>query len=220
MFGKRKAAKELALRDAAVKQFVDTLINDDGTFTRESELDAYMQEHGIPMDGLPQEVRYELRLAYAAGGAFAKVETTLLLKDDETALVEEPAGLLKEVARREFRGGTRGISIPLGHGVRYRTGAVRGHVETIGTEWQVADTGTLTVTDQRIVYHGGRKTLEFQFSKLAALQAYSDAIDLGVTNRQATSSFRVMNPPVMVGLIRAAFELHRSGMEPTILINA
>jgi hypothetical protein len=49
---------------------------------------------------------------------------------------------------------------------------------TIGTHWATADTGALTVTDQRVVYHGGRKTLEFLFTKLATINVYTDAIDL------------------------------------------
>jgi hypothetical protein len=94
--------------------------------------------------------------------------------------------------------------VPLGHGIRYRTGAVRGHMVTIGTHWATADTGALTVTDQRIVYHGGRKTLEFLFTKLATVNVYTDAIDLGVTNRQTTSSFGVGDPELIAGIIHAA----------------
>jgi hypothetical protein len=128
----------------------------------------------------------------------------LLLKRGEVAYANESASLLKEVAQREFRGGSQGVSVPLGGGVRYRVGAMRGQMVTIGTQWQTADTRILTVTNQRVVYHGGRKTLEFAFAKLVALKAYSDAIDLGVTNRQSTSSFRVDDPEFVAGMILAA----------------
>jgi hypothetical protein len=75
---------------------------------------------------------------------------------------------------------------------------------TIGTHWATADMGALTVTDRRVVYHGGRKTLEFPFAKLATLNVYSDAIDLGVTSRQSTSSFRTGDPELVAGIIHAA----------------
>jgi hypothetical protein len=222
VFAKRKAAKELAARDDALRAYVESLVEPEGTFSRSEEdrLTEYMAEHGIPPDGLPLDVQRTIRLGYAAAGEFVAVETTLLLKQGETAVEVALAHLLKEVRKREFRGGSRGVSVPLGHGVRYRAGAVRGHMVDLGTEWQEADVGLLTVTTQRIVFTGRRKTIEFQFAKLATLNVYTNAIDLGVTNRQTTSSFRVDHPEVIAGMIRAACGLHQSGREPEILREA
>jgi len=152
------------------------------------------------------DIRQQVRLGLAQGGYFLETKTTLLLKKDEAVLLETPVDLLKEVTDREFRGGPQGVSIPLGHGIRYRAGAMRGHMVTIGTHWATADSGRLTITDTRIVYHGGRKTLEFPFTKLATLNVHSDAIDLGVTSRQSTSSFRTGDPELVAGIVRAAFE--------------
>lgn len=143
-------------------------------------------------------------LGKAVDGRFATSTTSLLLKHDEVAYCEKAAGLLKEVTDREFQGGSRGISVPLGHGVRARAGGVRGHMVTVGAHFEFSDTGNLTVTDSRVVFHGGRKTLEFLYAKLATLNVYSDAIDLSVTNRQTTSSFRLANPQFVAGMIRAA----------------
>ena len=109
----------------------------------------------------------------------------------------------------------RGLSIPLGHGVRYHTSATRGHMVTIGTHWAPADSGRLTVTDKRVVYHGRRKTLEFPYAKLVTLNVYTDAIDLGVTSRQATSSFRTGDPQLLAGIIHAA--VNHKDDEVTIL---
>jgi hypothetical protein len=219
MFEKRKAAKAKAQRDVELRQFTDGLIADDGSISEENEERwlAYLAEHhyadeeGIVLSTLlPSDVVDTIMLGKANGGRFAESTTTLLLKRDEIAYCERSAGLLKEVTDREFRGGSRGISVPLGHGVRARAGGVRGHMVTVGTHWQTADTGYLTVTDQRVVYHGGRKTLEFPFAKLATLNAYSDAIDLGVTSRQATSTFRLEDPRFVAGMIGAAFNARNS----------
>ena len=222
-FTKRKAAKEQAQREAeaaeerarkgdGLRAFVETLIDPDGSLSKErdDDLDDYMKEHSIATAEVPPDVARTLAVAYANGGNFVQRPTTLLLKRGEVAYLDVAAALLKEVAKREFRGGSQGLSVPLGGGFRYRIGAMRGQLVTIGTEWQTADTGTLTVTNHRVVYHGGRKTLEFSFTKLVALTVYSDAIDLGVTNRQSTSSLRVPDPEFVAGMIRAAFAASNS----------
>jgi hypothetical protein len=138
------------------------------------------------------------------------IETSLILRRGEEAYFEQHAVLLKEVAQREYRGGSRGWSIPIGsiqgRSVRYRVGSYRGHLVNLGTDWVPADSGTMTVTNERVVYRGQRKTLEFQYSKLVSLEAYSDAIDLAVSNRQATSCFRVDDPACLASIIRAAVE--------------
>ena len=221
MFNKRKAAKEQATeqaaKQAAVRQVLETLIAEDGTISDENteRFQSYCSEQGFLSGSdvnaeLPVDVVRTLTLARAYPGHFIEIGTTLFLKPGEVCYAEVGAGMLKEVVQREFRGGSQGISVPLGHGVRYRTGAFRGHMVTIGTHWQVADSGMLTVTDKRVVYHGDRKTLEFSFDKLATLNVYSDAIDLGVTSRQATSSFRVFEPEFVAGMIHAAVNANNS----------
>ena len=140
-------------------------------------------------------------LGLAQRGELVPTDSPLLLKAGEVAYVSEPAILLKEVAQREYQGGSRGVSIPLGHGVRYRTASYRGHMVMVGASWVPADAGALTITDRRIVFQGGRKTVEFLFAKLINLKVYQDAIDLGVTNRQTTSSFKLDDPNYVAGMI-------------------
>lgn len=112
-------------------------------------------DHDVSLTRIPAEWT-AVRLG-TQRGVFIKQDTKLLLKNDESALYEAPVGLLKEVTDREYRGGSHGVSVPLGGGVRYRVGAMRGQVVTIGKHWETADSGVLTVTDQRIAYRGGRK---------------------------------------------------------------
>ncbi len=209
MFEKRKAAKARAQSGAELVQFSRTLVDDQGAIS-DADVARFMEyatEHGYGDDAtpIPTAALGTLQVGLANRGQFVECESSLLLKSGEAAYCDRAATLLKEVTDREFRGGSRGISVPLGHGVRARAGGVRGHMVTVGTHLAVADTGYLTVTDKRVVYHGGRKTLEFLFTKLATLNVYSDAIDLGVTNRQTTSTFRVDDPQFVVGMIRAAF---------------
>lgn len=134
--------------------------------------------------------------------------SSIIAQKGEIVHAEVPANLMKEVTLREFRGGYQGVSIPLGHGFRYRTGAGRGHSVVVGTEMQVADSGVLVATSQRAVFIGGRKTLEFKLSKLISLNVFQDAIEMHVSNRQNASLLAI--PPSAVdaisAVIRAAAE--------------
>jgi hypothetical protein len=220
VFGNRKARKqEQAERHAAVDRLrgmAETLPDENGEVSPE-RFQRFLQvviDNDISLSDYP-DIRDPVLLGLAAGGCFLQQNSTLILHGDEVAIWETTAQLLKEVASKQFRGGSQGLSIPLGHGVRYRVGQVRGHVDTIDTHWETADSGPLTVTDRRIVFHGRRKTLEFLFAKLATLNVYADAIDLGVTNRQTTSSFRLHDPELVAGMIQAA--LARVDDEVTVI---
>lgn len=189
-----------------LRQELDEVTDPEGVVSVEGfrHFVEFVGDQGIDLASFP-DVAKDVRLGLARGGVFLPSEaTTLILKKDETSLIDTPVNLLKEVTDREYVGGSRGVSIPLGGGVRYRAGAMRGHMVTVGIHWSVADEGTLTVTDRRAVYHGGRKTLEFPFAKLATLNVYSDAIDLGVTSRQTTSSFGTSNAELIAGIIQGA----------------
>ena len=203
---KHQEKKQHAHDLAELRPKLDEVTGPDGVVSVDGfrEFVDFVGARGIDLGSVP-EIAKEVRVRLAQGGVFLPSEhTTLILKKDETSLLDTPVSLLKEVTDREYVGGSRGVSIPLGGGVRYRAGAMRGHMVTIGTHWAVADDGTLTVTDRRIVYHGGRKTLEFPFAKLATLNVYSDAIDLGVTTRQTTSSFSTSNADLIAGIIHGA----------------
>lgn len=213
MFQRHKAAKLQEAQHqhavAELRQLTERLPDSNGFVSPDGlrEFIEFAGSHGIDLGTVP-DLRRTVRLGLATGGYFLETDTNLLLKRGETALLDASVSLLTEVKDREFRGGSRGVSVPLGHGIRYRAGAVRGQMVTVGSHWATADTGALTVTDQRVVYHGGRKTLEFPFSKLATLNVYTDAIDLGITSRQSTSTFATGDPELLAGIIHAAVD-HR-----------
>jgi hypothetical protein len=212
MFWKRrKAAKaDEARREAAVREarsFFDGLLDGDGALTPEGvgKLFMYTGEHSDVQSAILSDLYVPMRLALAQGGRFiAADDTSLLLHEDEKALYDSPAYLLKEVIDRELRGASQGISVPLGHGVRYRVGSVRGHMVTIGSHWTDADEGVLTLTNKRLVYHGERQTIEFPLAKLSTLNVYGDPVSVGASNRKTNSHFRVGTPELVAGLIQGA----------------
>jgi hypothetical protein len=83
-----------------------------------------------------------------------------------------------------------GVSFRIAKGVSYRTGAIRGKSVVVGTELQVADSGVLAVTSQRIAYMGN-KTIELSYAKLMNLDVFSDGIRVHVSNRQNAPLFKV-----------------------------
>jgi len=115
----------------------------------------------------------------------------LLLKPGEVIHGVFQAELLKQEVQREFEGGSGGLSFPLGHGVRLRTGSMRGHSVVVGTHAAVQDAGQLVVTSARTVFIGHQRSLEFVYSKLIGLREYTDGLGLSVSNRQTTSVFRL-----------------------------
>jgi hypothetical protein len=114
-------------------------------------------------------------------------QAPIMLKRDEIPYASFGCSLMKEVALREFRAGTSSVSIPLGAGVRYRVGGVRGRSVVVGTQLVAEDVGVLTVTSTRSVFAGQKKTLEFRHDKLVGMEQYVDGLRLNVSNRQAAS---------------------------------
>jgi hypothetical protein len=148
LWRRHKAAKRAeAESQAAVREprsLFEGLLDQDGVLPVEGigKLFMFMGEHRESRPAILRELWVPMQLALAQGGRFiAEDNTSLLLHEGEKALYDAPAYLLKEVTDRELRGASQGISVPLGHGVRYRVGSVRGQMVTIGSHWTTADEG-------------------------------------------------------------------------------
>jgi hypothetical protein len=133
-------------------------------------------------------------------------QVELLLKRGEVAnAVFAPVSLMKERAIRQYRGGSSGVSIPIGFGMRYRTSSSRGRSVVVGSELVEEDRGQLTITSVRSVFVGARKTLEsFRHDKLVGVQEFLDGLRLSVSNRQTASLLtmpRTTSPSIAAALI-------------------
>jgi len=153
-----------------------------------------------------------LVIAAANSGRLPTAKNSILLtKAGEVVHYEVQASLMKEVTLREWRAGYSGFSIPIGKtGIRYKIGGARGHSVVVGTEWQAADNGTLSITSRRAVFSGLRKTMEFAYSKLANLSVFSNGVQFHVTNRQTAPLFTVPSGEVLAALVNAAMQ-HADG---------
>lgn len=131
----------------------------------------------------------------------------MILKRGETAYAAYNAALMKEVTVREFRGGTSSVSVPIGFGVRYRVGGVRGRSVAVGNQLVPQDSGLLVITSLRTVFTGQKKTLEFRHDRLVGVQEFTDGVRLNVSNRQTASLFKLpagQSPSIACALIAAA----------------
>ena len=94
----------------------------------------------------------------------------MLAKRGEIAYAAFEVAVLKEVVRREWRGRSSGLSVPLGLGIRYSVGGSRGKSVVVGQDLVAADAGSLVITSERALFLGGQKTLEFRRDKLVGME--------------------------------------------------
>jgi hypothetical protein len=118
-------------------------------------------------------------------------QLTLVLKRDEHAFFTLAGAGLVEPRRGpgHWVGGYSGFSFRVAKGVRFHVGGTRGqHIQ--GQEAPVViDTGTATVTDQRVVFQGAKQSREWNFVKLLGYQHFDSPpwTAIQVSNRQKTS---------------------------------
>jgi len=197
------------LADQALRGLVERLLADD-LLTEEEEQELLTAGEAIGIDNAALNARFpdltqRIVIAGANAGRLPVMDQPhMIAKGGEEVHLELPAQLMKEVVHREFRGGSRGVSIPVGMGVRVRTGGFRGHSVVTGTTTEPADAGVLSVTSQRTVFQGSRKTQECRYDKLVGVEPYTDAIQIAVSNRQTPSLYGVPNGVLVAAVINTA----------------
>ncbi len=116
----------------------------------------------------------------------------ILLKKGEAVFYKVTGVALIEDRRGpgHYGGRSQGVSIPIGslggRTVRYRVGVNKGHFVQ-GTPIATAiDTGSCFITNQRVIFQGGKQTRECAFAKLVGFE-HDDAAGsttFSVSNRQ------------------------------------
>lgn len=152
----------------------------------------------------------------AASQGKDSVPNTLMQKPGEHTLWSGE-GIFHETGRTpsQYVGGSSGVSIPIGGGIRFRVGAMRGQVIP-GVELQVdKDQGVVMLTNERLIFSGPNHTREWNFDKLLMLSTNDDESDyfLSVSNRQKTSGVR-FHPTVgreFNRFLGSATSVHESG---------
>jgi len=104
-------------------------------------------------------------------------------KKEEVIWVFYNVDYYEQKTRRQYQGGSKGVSIRIAKGLYYRVGAFKG--ETISyTETIHADNGLMVITNKHIYFSGSNKSFRINFNKIVSFQAYEDGIGVqkdGVT---------------------------------------
>jgi hypothetical protein len=122
-------------------------------------------------------------------------DTPLALNADETAYLVIRGASLIEPRRLpgHWEGTSQAISfrVPGTKSMRYRIGGNRGTFIQGDEVPQAIDTGTVTVTDQRVVFQGSRQAREWAFKKILGFQHNDEPswTTISVSNRQKVSGF-------------------------------
>ena len=130
-----------------------------------------------------------LNLAQTFDGVSA---TDLMLGRSEAVFYKVTGAALVEPSRGvgTYQGHSSGFSIPVGsiggHSVRYRVGASKGHYVAGAPVATAIDTGTVHITNRRVVFQGATQTRECAYAKLIGFQHDSaqGTTVLSVSNRQ------------------------------------
>ena len=150
----------------------------------------------IAYGGVSDARQRELDLEYALE-AFQRgfvpelrVETNaVLLKRGERAVAVIPGVTLKEPRSvRKTYGGGGGPSFRIAKGVYFRTGGFAARSES-HEEIKVIDSGTLTLTNRRMVFTGGKRTVNFPLRKIVGMEPYRDGIAINRDGKQRTEYY-------------------------------
>ena len=133
----------------------------------------------------------EMALIEAASHPNGATEGLVLHKGERGVGMLTNCGLVEERrGQGHYVGGSQGFSIPIGslggRTVRYHVSAQRGHFEQGPMAPSVVATGTMFITDQRIVFTGPTQTRECAFAKVVAMNRDDDTgtLTVAVSNRQ------------------------------------
>jgi hypothetical protein len=197
------------LSEAAFDQYASTVLADDHlTEDEEDAFAAVTEALGFTQVDLEQHHQVYLRLQIAKlnNGRLPVVESPqLMAKKGEVVHFETAAALTKEVTLREWHGGSQGVSFRVAKGARYRVGLTRGHMVTVGTELQIADSGVLAITSRRVAYLGSRKTIDMPYSKLLGIEMFTDGVRFSLSNRQSAPLIKVTcNTDLLAAILNAA----------------
>jgi hypothetical protein len=129
----------------------------------------------------------------AASKGEDSVPNTLMQEKGEHTLWSA-TGIFHETGRSpsKYVGGSSGVSIPVGGGIRFRVGAMKGQVVP-GAELQMdKDQGVVMLTTERLIFTGPLKSQQWDFDKLLMVSTTPDESDyfINVSNRQKTSGVR------------------------------
>jgi hypothetical protein len=84
---------------------------------------------------------------------------------------------LEDKSRRQYVGGSHGVSVRIMKGVYYRVGAFKGH-PTESTERVLVDTGIVAITNKHIYFAGPVKALRVPYAKIVSFEPFTNGVGI------------------------------------------
>ena len=96
-------------------------------------------------------------------------------KSEQLVWAFQEVEYLEDKTRREYVGGSHGVSLRIAKGVYYRVGAFRG-TAIDRTERQTIDRGTLAVTTKHLYFGGASKSFRIRHDKIVSYMPFGDGV--------------------------------------------
>lgn len=118
------------------------------------------------------------------GGGLPAVDTNVMLKRGEAAFYSAPTTLFETRAVRHHVAGHGGVRVARGVWI----GGTRGRAES-RQEWRRIDDGSLTVTNQRIIFDGRKTNRTVPLDKLISFDTGLGEVEISTSSRQKSMVF-------------------------------
>lgn len=98
----------------------------------------------------------------------------------------------EDKSRKQFVGGSAGVSIRVMKGVYYRIGAFKGNPVECAQRIHI-DTGWLAITNRNIYFTGDKKILRMPYVKIISIAPYSDGISIAKDGANSKPQYFITN---------------------------
>jgi len=146
----------------------------------------------------PEDVQHNIDEARSwaervQSGTFIPPDTPIIMRSGELPILHNPSELIEAKATRFYAGGgTRINGIYIGGGASRPVDAL-----------SKIDSGTLTLTTQRLVFDGEMQSRSVELKNLVSLKWYADAIEIASSKRSKSQVYAVANPILWQAIIKS-----------------
>ena len=123
----------------------------------------------------------------------------IILQEGEKSHYYTPATMYEERAVRQHVGG----SVRIMKGVWVRAGQAESHGEL-----RQIDSGAVLLTNQRAIFDGSSKKIEYKLPKIISITEFNDSFQIGVSNRKKSQIYTVDEPHKCTTYIQMAIDLY------------
>ena len=156
-----------------------------------SKLNKQEDNESLALKNQAMAVSSQSWLEQLTSGNFTPPETPIILKEGECALLHESCTLLEAKASRLYGG--MGTTI---HGIR-----IGGGRSTSIDQLKQIDSGTLTLTNQRLIFDGQMQNRIVEASNIVSTKPWADAFEVSSQKKAKNQLYTVSNPILWATLV-------------------